>query len=134
MENKYYTPDIQDLRIGYECELWDSWAYTKENWRKITIGIQDNECSGPYPYYGLFVDYADSIDKIRTLYLTKEQIKKEGFQDIGSLWFKKEYFKVRKWKNQEIDIYINEDDLIFRGNCPSINEFRTIMKLLEIKK
>ncbi len=22
MENKYYTPDIEDIHVGYECEAW----------------------------------------------------------------------------------------------------------------
>src|SRR5688572_6031623 len=33
----YYTPDISDLFVGYECEVWETHAYTPENWRPITI-------------------------------------------------------------------------------------------------
>ncbi len=152
MENQYFRPLVEDLRVGYECELWDSWAYTKENWRKIVIGEQDDENSASYPYYDVFVDYADNICNLRTLYLTREQIEKEGWKYTSKsidIWFEKEgmfdrennyiVYKLKmhynlqdKWLSINIDDR-GEDQFIFNGKCKCINEFRIIMKLLNIK-
>ena len=132
-EKEYYTPDIEDIFVGYECEL-----PVDGNWNKIAIMIGD--------FYT--IDY----DQLRTPYLTKEQIEGEGwsnpevYRDGGTLLYKQEGYeltfkgennlarsrqiKVEKvWKTMEG----NRLSLcLFLGECPSINEFRKICKLLNI--
>jgi hypothetical protein len=63
MENdKYFTPDIEDLRVGYECDLLGS---------KIVIEDRhDLDLSFDHP--------------LRTPYLTKEQIEAEGWKETIS--------------------------------------------------
>lgn len=157
MDNNYYTPDIEDLRIGYECEVE---FYDNNNWTLVIlegiskkegfINTNDGDC------------YIDTIGpnrfkNIRTPYLTKEQIEKEGWSPIelkGWMYmmgtpsyrvgFKKgNYFLVLDTRKPHIEIVAQDVCLIdwlpeipesFRITipCPSINEFRTISKLLEI--
>ena len=62
-ENKYFTPDIEDIRVGYECEegSWDS-KEDKRIWHKYIW--PGDRAPDDIEYYAF-----------QTPYLTKEQIK-----------------------------------------------------------
>ena len=80
MDNQYFTPSIEDIRVGYECEYLDKryiredsdtiykehWITPKINWSNITL-------------------YSGEILKglVRVPYLTKRQIETEGWEYIG---------------------------------------------------
>ena len=142
MKNKYYVPAIEDVFVGYECELYlsiyedDKW--TEKNW---VVG----KVSQIFPHFE-WVDYRDVSHtfpvhggeyfelRIRTPYLTKEQIEKEG-------WTTDPKGKFDKGKNSlavitiESTIFIriiNKYLTLYFGKCPSINEFRKICNLLDI--
>lgn len=146
MENKYYTPDIEDIRVGYECEL---------NYTSVT----PNEVKkGWLPYIVSVTNDFEVLEKaaksgmIRTPYLTKEQIEDEGWNilqiypngaliflkgtiDDGYelLWEQNKSIKITKvWSIFDGEKYLRSD--IYIGDSPSINEFRYITnKLLKIK-
>lgn len=148
--DKYFIPNIEDFRIGYECEVnWNA-AY-EDDFIPIKLKICDDLEDGTRDCYCSNVDevliaYDDGYAKFRTPYLTKEQIENEGWKterntslddvlfyaQMGNL-FKLIYTYSTKildiWTNDENDKLIN----LFRGECKSINEFRYIMKLLKIK-
>lgn len=137
---KYFIPEISDLHIGYEYEqaLIDcNWSIT--SWEKrIVTESSDLKLIKEYP----------SLH--RTLYLTKEQIEAEGWIYKGKaidIWFYKEGdFTRTSWTAYKVIMHYNLEDKwmhiyledqgndhdIFRGKCPSINEFRIIQKLLNI--
>ena len=133
MENNYYTPDVSDIRIGYECEVEEI-----TGWEKILI---DDE--GPEIFYDLHTSIAfTKLKKIRTLYLTKEQIEAEGWKqkegsDCVFIHHKEELGVAVNFETHWISIG-NKDDKTrnlnkrFNGYCSSINEFRFICKLLKI--
>jgi hypothetical protein len=140
MENKYYIPVIEDIKVGYECTI------TAPLYEEKTFIVDKNQ-----------VQYAALIlraNKLATPYLTKEQIDKEegwhGWTGYGA--FEKtdpQYFFSKRLK---VDLHDREYALIncmynfaakelivdrdmtriYIGSCPSINEFRTICKLLNI--
>jgi hypothetical protein len=157
MENKYYTPDISDLHIGYECE-WkdcDEYAFEKKDeypWESITIEELDLE--------NLVEDLEEG--RIRTPYLTKEQLEAEGWiciadiiygdgvklfkKDIGNYTYDCRYNILSTRLTIELRDYILDAskiktnppgkyslDIVYNGFCSSINEFRYICKLLNIK-
>jgi len=129
MENKYFIPDIEDFRFGYEFER----NYTKfhENWHSIKIVTY-------LDFEGL--EYYIDEGLLRTPYLTKEQIEAEEWEyggDTKYTWpsFKKGDYQMLFKNNHEIHI----SDLIhyntkYHGECKSINEFRFICKLLNISR
>src|SRR5687767_11758335 len=139
MENKYYTPALEDLRVGYECEIFDDRLQDPNNIQWIKVTLDDLH------------DVAWRVDdknwNVRTPYLTKEQIEAEGWELINVLehseeshessWyqFKKGKYEVRWWGQPDYIEFYNsrsKEDLIYEGKCPSINEFRTTCKLLGI--
>src|SRR6187399_1401013 len=83
MNEQYFTPAMEDLRVGYECE-----SYNNHVWVKMIFTTKD--------FDGLPLD----IDGrwLRTPYITREQIEKEGwefdFGMVGHLYFKKGRDKV----------------------------------------
>ena len=121
---KYYTPNIEDLFIGYECE-----SYNNGIWEKHTFKDID--------YEGILI-YLDGI-WLQTPYLTKEQIQSEGWKlhDEKHNEFRKGcYVLVYRFSNQQLQIADTDSSygwqVKFVGNCKSINELRKISKLLEI--
>lgn len=153
MENNkelYYTPDIEDIRVGYECEI----TYAKD-----LIGTND-EYFFKYIVEPQYFNEGDYV-ALRTSYLTKEQIKSEGWvvTDIISPFFGKDsvFTKEFKEKRKCMDCFkityflsiegrfkitknskggfignANTTETIYYGNIRSINELRTIQKLLNI--
>lgn len=119
MENKYFVPQIEDFRIGYEYEFqgipkgWHKMIFSEENSLKtMKFNIENLK------------------DTIRVPFLTKEQIEKEGYtvEDLNN-------DKYIKYKNDVNELHIHDynGDTFYLGNCPSINEFRYICKLLKIE-
>ena len=140
MKNKYFTPEISDICVGYELEIRQAnkWLLHK---------IQSNDC---------FCDFVD-MDGYRVPYLTKEQIEAEGWEytkntntvdvDICHIFNKNNY--MLGWfplinkiavlvrdpskaldKNGILIEYNNTER--YTGECKDINTFRKIIKLLEI--
>ena len=137
--NAYYTPDIEDFRVGYEFEFqgipkgWHKMIFSEENSLKIMkYNIEKLE------------------DAIRVPYLTKEQIEAEGWKIIGSQAFadhlpiyEKDNYRLLIYDDNFIRILINDpykevnlkgDRIhpykLYQGECKSINELRYISKLL----
>ena len=36
MEQQYYTPAIEDIRVGYECEIMSNWDGRRSDFKYIT--------------------------------------------------------------------------------------------------
>jgi hypothetical protein len=138
-ENKYYTPDIEDIYIGYSCEL------KKQGEWKNYICLRPNELSNLLHQY--LEPRMDGIP-VRTPYLSKEQIEAEGWSEegnyTGTSFYKNNWklgFKRGTIKKDEntilntstIAIFLNED-IRYVGECKSINEFRKICKWLGISQ
>lgn len=144
MENKYFTPDIEDIRVGYECEYRVGEKY---DWNKHIVENLYTDRDG----YG--ISELESYLKegnLRTPYLTKEQIEAEGWFILGvypgeatiykkgehELLHSKNKIKITKvWKSfeGEPDERTHRKD-IYNGECKDINTLRVISKLLGIKK
>ena len=146
MENKYFTPDIEDLCIGYECELL------------MNTNVSIINPTSNAPEFKPFIFEKNKIellielhDSIRVPYLTKEQIEAEGWYKVNDSYpiqtFKHSVnVDVEIIYNYEthylfitipgtivfVDPYINYKANLFSGNCKDINTFRKIIKLLGI--
>lgn len=129
MEEKHYTPDIEDLCVGYEyeIELPTGWMNKKSVWQKFVIREGED-----FPSF-----YKDKRDKIRVPYLKKEQIESFGFnfvRDILAPHYELGDYSITYFpKDKELIINLKDIDIIYQGKCRCINDFRKILKLLEIK-
>lgn len=131
MENKqYYTPDISELFIGYECELkgWEddiTWYPTVLEQRMLST---------------------IKVDETRTPYLTKGQIESDGWNFISNDLGFPEYYRKGSFHiiPREKGIYeiikvdfknteeFSKSKPTYIGNIKSINELRKIQKWLGI--
>lgn len=142
MQNeKYFSIQIEDIRIGYECEVyrtgWKSFVFTKDTIAREFIG---------------------SGDCFRVPYLTKEKIEAEGWKSIDlskefayragivsyrHAFVKGNYFLVLDTRKYHIEIiaadvtkidFLPEFPETFRVTipCKDINTFRFICRLLSI--
>lgn len=136
MENKYFTPEITDIRVGYECQVLNN-----KNWDSIVInGINSDE---DYIHTTNCSYYAAGMSSLRVPYLTKEQIKAEGWENIKDLddgafsaikTIGGTIYKLTWTSDKSMQMWdTNFEHCVYFGYCPSINEFRTISKLLNIK-
>lgn len=150
MENKYFTPSIEDIRVGYEC-FWikdHNEGLTESNLIKIVF-TPKQLASTLFPAINWEREETDNfrpnLMSYIIPYLTKEQIEAEGWEEIPrelnglgrySYLKKGEIFITFQEKINHIEFHNDGDydthESFYKGKCPSINEFRFINKLLNI--
>lgn len=120
-KDKYYVPDIEDFRIGYEFEFQG----IPKGWHKMTFSEENSLKNMRYNIEKL-------KDAVRVPYLSQEQIENEGWKLEGSVICKGN-FEVYIDSNKHTAVIYNYNGMCyFQGECKSINEFRYICKLLKI--
>lgn len=162
MENKYFTPDIEDIRVGYEAEV--NWEFYRNS-----DGTKSSTPDGWKPVVFKGVDEAvrhyHSLGMYRVPYLTKEQIEAEGWKPLESKFypkgdsdtrnfqFEKDNFILTFYQEEKVVFFIAKDVTklewmcvtprtgwghglheLFRCTlpCKDINTFRQICKLLGV--
>ncbi len=144
-ENKYYTPELSDFYIGYDYER-SSYSGGAEEWDRIIVNGGDIE-----EIDNIF-SRGEQSQKVRVPYLTKEQIEAEGFsggrllkhfvgEDTRRFYYGKyemdfneitRKLSILDPNNEQCEQDCDENYL-YNAECKSINEFRTLMKWLNIK-
>lgn len=129
-ELKYYTPDITDLRVGYEAEKKSMGGWVPFLFEQFTTFHEGDK---------LIDCLKREINEIRTPYLTKEQIEKEGWEDTGDHYLgfcnKQGVGLKYNFEKRKLSILKPAGGMkheLFIGTCPPINELRHICKLLGI--
>jgi len=139
LKDKYFTPQIEDIRVGYECEL----KYLNGGWTKFIIKDtwvgRDGE-GDLMEVYGA-IEGTNPIP-IRVPYLTKEQIEAEGWKLVEDyISNEKHWLKFQKGtsilyfgENYYISLsaFSQKEPITHQGECKDINTFRYICKLLNI--
>lgn len=120
MENKYFTPGEEDIRIGYECEVLHG-----EDWETYTVTV-------PTALMWTIGDLKDK--KLRVPFLSNEQIEKEGWEKRANGYHYEDWvIKHDKLLNRIIVIHNPTHLCKYEGQCKDINTFKYIIKLLNIK-
>jgi len=149
MVEKYYTPDITEFHVGFECELRNSSSELYE-WEPFKIvGVDDGEISGSKMDWS-FYDSANAIkdEMIRVKYLDKQDIEECGFKYAGNdMYDILEYNDIRGYfdavhliirgtwvlisigkKNSDINNFAT----IFAGAIKNKSELKKILKMINI--
>lgn len=132
MENKYYTPSIEEFHVGFEFEIliknkyWETTSVGKYELNTIAANVNSS-----------FKDY------YRVKYLDREDIESFGFSNvIGDIYFLKvgKLFpvKLQQLEYNKIIIfypeYFNRGEILFQGIIKNKSELKTLLKQLEIIK
>lgn len=129
---EYFTPEIEDIRVGYECEINKSlFAGISEGWQKFVF----------IKFEQLDIVNINGLKAFRVPHLTKEQIEAEGWEyiaatDLEATKYIKDKYYIRMLGDNRLNIRIDMKDgphiMIYQGECKDINTFRYICKLLGI--
>jgi len=142
-DNKYYTPEISELFVGYEYERMNG-----EDWEEAELSEIDlcTESSGGEPVENEFEEIVKGLRTIRTPYLTKGQIESDGWNFISNDLGFPEYYRKGSFHiiPREKGIYeiikvdfknteeFSKSKPTYIGNIKSINELRKIQIWLGI--
>ena len=143
-QNKYFTPDIEDLHINYECEqkLESEWiSFVIDHKSFLYTSLRDLETSEESVIRTKYLDTDDiiSLGWIKTDlegYFVKENERSLYRLEYIGTWL--DINQILKQRYPQFDInYPGEfheasDRGLFSGECKSINELRIIHKLLKI--
>lgn len=160
---KYYTPAIEDIRVGYEYETRCTEVTTEglildSLMKNASLTAYVKNILSPAHTSIIIEDWEVWKDHVRTPYLTKEQIEAEGwvFKSTNNIrsWYEKldlfidaphspshqilaaELIHDSEYNTIQIRVQLRSDfeyHTFYEGHCPSINEFRIIQKLINIK-
>jgi hypothetical protein len=121
MENKYYTPTIEEFHVGFEYE--DGSLYGKNEWTKLIVSTQHSLEE---------TEYILQTNRIRVKYLDSSDIESLGFTQIGYDSYEKSNWFIDLDEKQLIFIYSQTGKVYFQGNIKNISELRVILKQLNI--
>lgn len=129
-KNKYYTPDIKDLFIGYECEL----LVPKSTDPFVLGGYYDAWVPLEISKAWRIHDIQNGEQLVRTKYLDREDIERCGWSynvqydnyTTGSVYMLTWWKLANKWSIKD------HNEPVYVGEIKSINELRKIMKMLKI--
>lgn len=155
-ENKYYTPDVENIRYGYEME----WLNKANESSFVLDGVDvDTWTKWDYEFQGLSLNGIRNMiadKRLRVPYLTKEQIEELGWKYVGSMTGgspdteQQEYYlstnlveyKMYKATNHSaitISGWFHDNPhepttmTLYRGECKDKNTLQYLMKLLKIQ-
>lgn len=128
MENRYYTPEIEEFHVGFEYEHKDNGVWKqREIDRPNQISAIDMNLRTPY---------MDGTP-IRVKYLDREDILDCGFKKINEGIFKMHESNFGMYfipsDNNRVEIYIDIYDYegcVFIGHIKNKNELKTLLKQL----
>jgi hypothetical protein len=139
--NKYFIPDVEDIRVGFVAEWLQEIDTPSEHWDLKTLQhFNLTEAARLMEF--------NKKSVVRVPFLTKEQIEKEGWREIHDEEYIKELpvedgepSKIWWFNNNANADYISKfefrhrgrSEVRFWGECKSINEFRTLCKWLNIE-
>tara|TARA_R110000764_G_scaffold139641_1_gene227706 strand:- start:1843 stop:2238 length:396 start_codon:yes stop_codon:yes gene_type:complete len=127
MENKYYTPEIEEFHVGFEYEAKPKGStevdYSPFTWRGDNSMITEFNSSA-----------------IRVKHLDREDVESLGFNALGSGWYQYRHgvmvpywtkLKVRTWKGNEVIISgwrEEEHGILFQGIIKNKSELKKVLK------
>lgn len=150
MENKYYTPELQEFHEGFEFEIllndgpnktvWSKWDF------KTVEGVSPVNQHTNLTYAQKWI----KENRVRVKYLDQEDIESLGFTFAGKttdIWFTKEgHFNMDSWTCYKIRLHyglhdnymtINaidgEDDYrLFKGKIKNKSVLKQVLKIIGV--
>ena len=155
MTNKYYTPEIEEFYVGFECEIQSSWGMQKGIYPSI---LREDTLTGfQLQKIGETETLKKVISGIRVKYLDKEDIESCGFGNYKKsvcAWYELEghfedsfasygYWTKIRLIHCESDNKIKilafehswdeEETVLFQGKIKNKSELKKLLKKLNIE-
>lgn len=143
-EAKYYTPDVEELRVGFECEtLVESF---EDCWKKERIYAEFNINGWETNLEDILVGVEDGYLAVRVKYLDSEDIESLGFVHNSTL-DREEKISFTKG-NYRIDLYKEDKEVrirkvimpdfphkvinLFVGKIKNLSELKQVLKMIGV--
>jgi hypothetical protein len=140
MGDKYYTPEIEEFRVGFECEIMSSYGFQKGLYPEILKEETLNNFGGDS-----LVSLKQSTFRVK--YLDGDDIESLGFNRLTDDCYNLPVKEFRGRLDQEVRIIVRKTILIylamdmgdkdnmvlFTGNIKNLSELKVLLKQLNIK-
>lgn len=137
-KDKYYTPAVEEFHTGFDYEVFQKGQSRGDDIFTFMPTQEEDEWfkyKYPDPFLGYQLDRLLKKD-IRVKYLDREDIESLGYKHIGSGWYEKGTIRIRKWKDQQLDVhelFSGEWDRILRANeVKNKSELKRILKQIGV--
>ena len=129
MENKYYTPTLEEFHVGFEFEMDDTWG----GWKKLTL--TEELLKHPMVGLGSGNERAPYYHKTRVKHLDKEDIASLGWVKYGNNFIIKgeDCYTLYPYKDGGYGI-MKVTWSLFQGNIKNKSELKKLMNQLGIIK
>jgi hypothetical protein len=129
MENKYYTPTIEEFHVGFEFEIRSTFMHEGE-WKPSIIRTLEN-------IVGLRLSDFSKNGEVRVKHLDREDIeslgwKPGGLQGLNEDSFTYEDYQLYWQDNQWIQVYNWDSKIIFEGTIKNKSELKRILKQIGV--
>ena len=125
MENKYYTPTIEEFHVGFEYEVYEDYdVLSEKSWHKETY--PSDTASKFYINEGL----------LRVKYLDLEDIESLGFESTKPLWYQyhNDRYMIVDLSNKGDNMYSitekRDDTYLFYGKIKNKSELKKVLKMI----
>jgi hypothetical protein len=133
MESKYYTPEIEEFHIGFECEVLNNNNFESA---KIILQIIDNNLAARFNKKNILIEIVlteESLSRFRVKHLDQDDIIECGWEQIEYDSFKIGSFILELNNEYKTFIYLEKDkDNVFVGKIKNKSELRKLMQQLNI--
>ena len=141
MENKYYTPTIEEFHVGFECEVATISSNGNENWSKELIGPTWFNSIGQNNIKESIIE----LGTYRVKYLDKEDIESLGFEvkwnEYGNVVLEKGKYRIfynTRFETDKVTIVDKVDDetpftdcpVLFTGIIKNKSKLKRILKMI----
>ncbi|MDO6737116.1 hypothetical protein [Wenyingzhuangia sp. 2_MG-2023] len=146
MENKYYTPSLEEFHVGFEysykSNLWGYLDCTKGYWALVefSAGSSEGDLSEIQMIQNAIDSESDDIE-VRVKHLDHEDIESLGFKLVSSDWYHNNNdenpFQILKSYNKENEYHISSgthehNKTLFNGVIKNKSELKRLLKQLKI--
>lgn len=140
-ENKYYTPEIEELYIGFECEFFNHMQ--GKEWEKEVCDADTLSIALDTWEHGTVKWGDDFSQTFRVKYLDKEDLIELGFKPVKGvevnmcnkqIYYKDQWCSVVFNYDRITDIVIQKNSFpVFNGVVKNKSELIKVLKMLGIK-
>lgn len=82
MENKYYTPEIEEFHVGFDYQIFEDWdCFEEKTWHNQVYGKNGSDIEN-MGYVG-----GPDMNRFRVKYLDREDIESLGFVKGDGMWW-----------------------------------------------
>lgn len=124
MENKYYTPEIEEFHVGFEYERLHMLINYDQKWHTEEVTHIKNDLT--------FFNKEIKENRIRVKYLNREDIESLGFMyNNKGNHENKDGFMICEQPLGKYTIH-KDDEVLFFGTIKNKSELRRILKQIEV--